>query len=578
MFKYLAHSFAAVLGFLALLSGCVSPGPVDSSDLSRSQQALADRGPQARLGEEGLGALEPAPVAGLGALEVVRDEQTGRKIINLSLDQAVMRALVNNLDIRVVSFDSAISRQQIIEAAAEFDYTVFGAANYTKEDVRPASTFAPGQSKTYAFEAGVKQKFITGSEWALTWAMVRAQDDTPNIGGVISTLQPRYEPTLIFQITQPLLRDAWTKVNLADVRIARLNQEFAMAQFRQKVEEVATDVVSTYWLLVQARREVVIAESLLDLTQKTLTRVLGRKEFDATRVQVKQAEQKVEARKAILIQTRKVVKDVQDELARLLADAQINVLGEYEIVPADVPASDLVEIDTDQRLETALNHNPILDQARLAIEIADINVDVTKHQQLPQLNVVASAAVQGLDDSSGNAYDRLFTGNYFGWSAGLVLEYPLGNRQRQAQLLRSKYERLKAITILQNFSDQVAVLVNERIRQADSTYQQWQVQQVAALAAAAQLKALEDTEEIRGKLTPEFLLVKLQAQEDLARSEQAEQRAIVDYNIALVELAQACGTVLELYPIGNALPFISDESALNSDANQTEPAGSNIRP
>ena len=145
-------------------------------------------------------------------------------------------------------------------------------------------------------------------------------------------------------------------------------------------------------------------------------------------------------------------------------------------------------------------------------------------------------------------------------------------------MLRSKYERLKAITTLQNFSDQVAVLVNERIRQADSTYQQWQVQQLAALASAAQLKALEDTEEIRGKLTPEFLLVKLQAQEDLARSEQAEQRTIVDYNIALVELAQACGTVLELYPIGNALPFISDESAQNSDAKQTEAAESSMTP
>ena len=174
--------------------------------------------------------------------------------------------------------------------------------------------------------------------------------------------------------------------------------------------------------------------------------------------------------------------------------------------------------------------------------------------------------MQGLDDSPGDAYDWLFTGNYFGWSAGLALEYPLGNRLREAQLGRSKFERLKAITALQNFSDQVALLVTERIRQVDNTYQQWQVQQLAAVTAKAQLKALEDTEEIRGKLTPEFLLVKLQAQEDLARAEQAEQKAIVDYNIALAELAQATGTVLELYPVKSALPFVAAESA------QTAPA------
>jgi outer membrane protein TolC len=358
---------------------------------------------------------------------------------------------------------------------------------------------------------------------------------------------------------------------LAGVRRAKLNQKFVMAQFRQKVEEVATDVISTYWSLVQARREVEIAESLLEITKKTLTRVRGRQEFDATAVQVTQAEEKVESRRAVLIQARKTVKDVQERLARLLADAQLNVLGEYEIVPADRPASDLVDIDTEQYLETALKHNPVLDQARLAIEIADINLDVAEHQKLPELNVTASAALQGLDDSPGDAHDWLFTGNYFGWNAGLVLEYPLGNRQRQAQLLRSKYERLKAITSLQNFSDQVALLVSERIRQVDNTYQQWQVQQAAAQAARAQLKALEDTEQIRGKLTPEFLMVKLQAQEDLARAEQAEQQAIVDYNIALAELAQATGTVLELYPVKSALPFVTGESGHPSDASQTAP-------
>ena len=177
------------------------------------------------------------------------------------------------------------------------------------------------------------------------------------------------------------------------------------------------------------------------------------------------------------------------------------------------------------------------------------------------MNLIASAALQGLDDSSGDAHDRLFTGNYFGWNAGLVLEYPLGNRLREAQLRRTKFERLKAITSLQNFSDQVAVLVNERIRQVGSTYQQWQVQKVAAVTAGTQLKALEDTEKIRGKLTPEFLLVKLQAQEDLARSEQAEQQAIVDYNIALVELARATGTVLELYPVKKAMPLTAGEDS-----------------
>jgi len=114
MVRHPAYSFAVAIAALVLLAGCVSPGPLDSSDLGRSQQALAERGQQNRLAQEGLGALQPEPSPVLPALEVVHDEQTGRKSINLSLDQAVMHALVNNLDIRVVSFAPGISRQQII--------------------------------------------------------------------------------------------------------------------------------------------------------------------------------------------------------------------------------------------------------------------------------------------------------------------------------------------------------------------------------------------------------------------------------------------------------------------------------
>jgi len=552
MFRHLAYSFAIVLGLLSLLTGCVRPGAEDSSLLGQSQRAIADRGPQSRQGDAGLASLRPERVRALPEFEVGQDEESGKKIIRLGLDEAVMHALVNNLDIRVVSFDPAIAREQIIEAASEFDYTVFGGASYTKEDVRTATFFGGGQSKTHAFEAGVKKRFITGAETSLTWALVRSWDDSG-----FSTLQPRYEPTMVFQISQPLLRDAWSELNLANLRAARLNQKISMAQFREEVERIATEVISNYWSLVQVRRELEIATSLLEKTDKTLKRVKSRRELDATAVQINQIKRALETRRAVMVQAEKNVIDVQDNLARLMADAQINVLSEYEIVPTSEPTSELANIDRDEKLAVALEHNPTLEQSRLAIEIADIAVKVAKRQKLPQLNLTASAALQGLDDSPGDAHDWLFTGNYFGWSVGANLEYPLGNRQREAELGRSKLERLKAKTMLQTFSDEITVQVKERIREVDSTYRQWQIQGDAVAAARTELQALEDTELIRGQLTPEFLSVKLSAQASLAEAERSELQAITNYNIALVELAQTTGTVLALHPVPDALSSVA---------------------
>ncbi|NIA06048.1 MAG: TolC family protein [Actinobacteria bacterium] len=555
MIYRLTYMVCLVATVLGITGGCVNPGPTDSSLLGRSQRALADRGPQARKGDTGLDSLRPEKDKALPEFEVAQDEESGKKIVRLGLDEAVMHALVNNLDIRVISFEPAIAREQVIEAASEFDYTVFGGGSYTKEDKRNASRlFSGAQSKTYAFEAGVKKKFVTGAETSLTWAMIRAWDNTG-----WTTPNPYYEPTLVFEISQPLLRDAWAQVNLANLQVARLNQKITMAQFRDEVERIATEVISDYWGLVRARRELEIAESLLNDTAKTLQRVESRGELDATAVQINQIRRALETRRAIVVQAQKNVFDAQDTLARLLADAQINVLSEYEIVPIGKPNSEPMDIDTNERLAQALEHNPTLEQAQLAIEMADIDVDVAQRQKLPQLNLTASAALQGLDDSPGDAHDWLFTGNYFGFSAGLNLEYPLGNRQREAEFRRSKFNRLKAIATLQNLSDQVAVQVKERARQVESTYKQWQIQQEAVKAARTELQALEDTEQIRGQLTPEFLAVKLGAQAALAEAERAELQAITDYNISLVELERTTGTVLQMYPVPRALSAVAGE-------------------
>ena len=85
-----------------------------------------------------------------------------------------------------------------------------------------------------------------------------------------------------------------------------------------------------------------------------------------------------------------------------------------------------------------------------------------------------------------------------------------------------------------------------------------QIQEDAAQAAGIHLQAVEDSEPIRERLTPEFLLVKLQAQGALADAQQAEIKAIADFNISLARLAQTMGTVMELRQVSTGLPVVSE--------------------
>jgi outer membrane protein TolC len=216
------------------------------------------------------------------------------------------------------------------------------------------------------------------------------------------------------------------------------------------------------------------------------------------------------------------------------------------------------EFELSEILGLAMKKNPIIQQARVAITIADINIRVAENQEMPRLDLIASSRLQGLARVQGQSQDRFNSGDYASYAVGLSLEYPLGNRQREAELLKRRIERRKAISTLQNVADQVAIQAKERIRMIETNCAEIQIQEDAAQAARIHLQAVEDSEPIRERLTPEFLLVKLQAQGALADAERAEIKAIVDFNISLARLAQTMGTVMELRQVSTGLPVVSE--------------------
>jgi outer membrane protein TolC len=552
-FYLLIASILLILSGALFLTGCMSDEvDIDEPALTAYQKRLVEKAPQQRTQQEGLQSLKPAADPAMPTLKIVSDPNNELDQIQLTIEEAVTRTLANSPEISVVSFDPSIAKEEVTQAVSVFDPALFGQANYEDQDDPANSTTLGGQSNSRLWEAGIKQRGTTGAEWSLGYALTRNWDDlTTNI------LSTRYEPIATFQIRQPLLRDGWQTVNLAGVDIAKLNYKVALASFRQQTEAVSTEVISLYWALKQVRTDRQIQQKLLEKTQETLERVQDRKDIDASLAQIKQAETSLKRRQAFFYDIEKQVTDVQDRLVRLLADSQTNLLDDYEIVPTTELITQKTVFDRAGLLRTAMQQNPVVLQSNLAVEIAQINVDVAKQQKMPKLDMVASTRFSGLDDSYGDAQEILYDGDYNSYAVGLTLEIPLGNRQREAEYRKRLLERSKAASGRWNISDQVAVAVKEAIRLAETRFEQIQIQQEAVLAATTYLQGLEDTEQIRQQLTPEFLLVKLQAQEALAEAARGEIKAIADYNIALARLAQATGTVLDMRYVKNVLPEIT---------------------
>jgi len=549
----------ALIGLLT--AGCVSPGAIDQSVVARYWRHLVNVGPQARQSETDMGLLQPVPVEDAPKLRlrtIKAEDGKERTILDLSLIDAIHLALSNNPEVRVAGYDPAISREDMVKAAAEFDYFITASMSYEKVDKRRATALLPGgQNREKVWSVGLKQKTITGADWSLAWTMTRAWDK-PQFYNV----QPRYEPTLAFEITQPLLRDAWPEFNLADLKLARVNYNISASAFRQKVEEVVTTVISAYWDYLRAREDRDIQQRLLNETIDTRRKVATRAaEGLASTLQVDQIDASVASRQASLSSAEKAVIDARDALAVRLADAGINILSDYEIVPTTRLADTRVVLDPKDQLLTALRHNPLLEQARWAVESGAINVKVAENQVLPKLDLTATGSLQGLADHYHSSVEMLGNGDYASYSLGISLEYPLGNRERLADLRSARFLRFKAVATMQNVADQIAAAVKERIRQLDTTFDQVRAYEEGVKAARSYRDKLEITvsQELGKAMTPERLQLLLGAQELVANQERARLQALTDYNTAIIDLERVKGTVLELNRVRVSLPAMGAE-------------------
>ena len=521
---------------------------------------MRDNSPAVRAGQTGLGPLEPAgkPVLPLD-IEQTKDEETGELLsctVRLSLQDAVYMALSNSLDIAVTSFDPAVAREQMVEAAAAFDYVLFSNFSYSRNDQPTASAFTAGVSKVSNFQAGVRQQTITGAQWEASYELTRTWDNA-----AFSASPVTYEPVLAFKLTQPLLRNAWPQFNLAKLRAARINYKVTQSQFRQRVDDVVTQAITDYWQLVQAGRSVEIEQILLNETLATLARVMDRRDIDATAVQVRQTEAAVADRQATLYASQKNYQDKQDDLARLLNDPQINLLKNCRIVPTTPAVTEEVLISEADQLLAALQYNPALEQARLAIATSDLEVVVAENQTLPELDFVSSGQYQGLGRNFDTSNDSMWSTDFESFTIGLQAQYPLGNRAALARLAEAQLGRTQNVVTLQNSADTVALNIRERIREVQSSYLEAKAFRRATDAALAELRALKDREPIVA-LTPEFLQVELSAQEQAAASAIAEADAIARYNVAMVDLSQITGTTLETNNVVLAMPVIAEQAPL----------------
>ncbi len=466
-------------------------------------------------------------------------------IVRLPLEEIIQRAVANNLDVRVAGFGPAIESTRTIEAEARFDPVFFTnfQAEYRDQDQAFTTSFNDQQADVFTIQSGVRQNLASGGQAELRYQAVRTHiRDTGQFGAVDPN--PFYQNDLVLQVTQPILRDFGNTINRARIVISRNNQRISQLDFRKQLEDTASQIEQGYWQLVQAEREVRIAEDLLWQTIKTADILRKRLGQDVTRVQLSQANASVETRRSVLIRARAHVRDLSDQLKRLMNDPSMPITGNALILPATPPVEQMVRFDLKDQIDTAMNFRFELGQQQLRVDSAQVAQEVAKNNLLPQLNLIGSITVSGLDNTLTTAVATQMDFDNISYTLGIQFEIPIGNRAARATWQRAILQRQQAAWQYQALIEQISLEVKVAMREVDTTWDEISARRQSRFAQEDSLRAIEQREVAGEPLTPTFVQLKLDTQERVATARSQEVEAISNYNFALAKLEQTKGTLL----------------------------------
>jgi outer membrane protein TolC len=444
----------------------------------------------------------------------------------------------NNLDLKVQLYSPTISAESDNAERAKFEASFYTNFNYTKSDQPGAidNAIQGSQGDYTTLNTGVEIPFQTGGKITFNLADSRSKSNFTS-----QTFNPSYEDDFSISISQPLLRGAGTRTNLHSIRLAEYNKHITDARTKLEVIRVVAAMDRVYWRLYAAFKQFEVRRQQYELANAQLKR--SQRFVDAgqrSQIEVKRAEAGLAQSLESIILAENNLRDRHRELKQTLNKPGLALRGPTVITPITEPDPVHYTLDPDLLVTQAIGNR--MEMLELELEIAKniSSIHYLKNQALPLVSVDYSYNINGLGSSRSDSLDLMSRNDFADHRVGLQLMIPLGNEAAKSNLRAAYFSRMQTLASKENREKMIEVEVLNALDQLESNWQR--------ILAARQSTLLENRlyqAEIRefenGMSTSTDVL---EAQTNFTNAQSTEINALAEYQISLVDLGYATGTLL----------------------------------
>lgn len=465
------------------------------------------------------------------------DVSTGRaESIELDLADIRASALHNNLDLQVELYNPGIMDEAANVERAKFETTFNGAFNYSEVNSPAASGLVGTKTDFLNSSVGIEKPLPTGGLINLDVPINRLDTDNP-----FSLLNPSFESDMRLRFQQPILRGAGLQTNTHSIRVAELQKQIIDARTKLEAIRVLANAERAYWLVYAASEELGVRLQQFGLAQQQLREANIRvRALVSPQIEITRAESGVASRLEAIIFAQTFLRRQERNLKRMINRPDLPLESDTLIVPKTPPNPMRLDIAANKIAQLAMENRMELLELELQLAQDESVVNFQKNARLPLFLLDYTYNVNGLGSDFGKSFEQVADRDFTDWQAGFRFEIPVGNKAARARLQQAVQIRTQRLATKEQRQQQIAQEVYDALDQLQQNWQRIHAAQQDVLFSERTFRAEKRQFEMGERTSTDVLF----AAERLAIAQSREIQAVADYQITLVDVAFATGTLL----------------------------------
>lgn len=525
---------------VAAAQPAAQPTPADpkaaqpNSPAAQPNPGAIQPGGPAAAGQTGAPAVG-APIAPIVPNAPSRSRPAAREISETEVMALVLRHNVD-LELARLSEKQAAYAVQAQEAAYPFIFQANAGFTHTASPaLGQGGTVLVGSRDTISVGSALLKDFPTGTQVSLTVQGDRST--TYRASGALITggsAGTGYSLATRLNVTQPLLRGAWSRIGELGLRTARLERESRTGARERVASEVVMSSMLGYWELWYASRALDIEIAARNFA------AAQRAEAEARR-----AQGALSGVDVLAFDTRLATLNEQvttSELQELQASLELSQILGIEAAPFRATGSPPEPTTPSQsEVEAKLTkQSPELKELEARVAVADARADVAGDPYRPRLDVEGYLELRGLGNGSPTgALEQVGTFSAVSGYVGVFFETPLTGKRENAEVASARLDAQIARSQLEAAKARIKIAASRLIAQLDAAKARLTAAQQTAQIAEKQLEA-ERSRFSLGTSTP---LQVQEAEDAVRRARLRVARATVDQVQSAIAIEQAVGDI-----------------------------------